>query len=64
MYAIRSYYAPVEDEPSPHFALLKKIAKKHSLKELSMGMSDDYEIAVQLGASLVRVGSAIMGSRA
>ncbi len=55
---------PVEDEPSPHFALLKKIAKKHSLKELSMGMSDDYEIAVQLGASLVRVGSAIMGSRA
>ncbi|WP_337996333.1 YggS family pyridoxal phosphate-dependent enzyme [Oleispirillum naphthae] len=55
---------PVEQEPSPHFALLRKIAERHGLPELSMGMSDDYPIAVTLGATLVRVGSAIFGARA
>jgi len=55
---------PVEQEPSPHFALLRKIAERHGISELSMGMSDDYPIAVTLGATLVRVGSAIFGARA
>lgn len=54
---------PVGQEPSPHFALLRKIAARHGLAELSMGMSDDYPIAVSLGATLVRVGSAIFGVR-
>lgn len=54
---------PVGQEPSPHFALLRKIATRHGLAELSMGMSDDYPVAVSLGATLVRVGSAIFGAR-
>jgi PLP dependent protein len=54
---------PAEDAPSPHFALLSKIAKRHALPLLSMGMSADYEAAIQLGATHVRVGSAIFGSR-
>ena len=54
---------PVDDEPSPHFALLKKLARQAGLKELSMGMSDDYPIAVQQGATFVRVGTAIFGAR-
>lgn len=54
---------PVEQEPSPHFALLRKIAARHGLAELSMGMSHDYPVAVALGATLVRVGSAIFGAR-
>jgi pyridoxal phosphate enzyme (YggS family) len=54
---------PVEDEPSPHFALLQKIAREHALPFLSMGMSDDFETAVQFGATHVRVGSAIFGAR-
>lgn len=54
---------PVDDEPSPHFALLFKIAMKNNLKQLSMGMSSDYKIAVSLGATSVRVGSAIFGQR-
>lgn len=54
---------PVDDEPSPHFALLKKLARQAGLKELSMGMSDDYPIAVQQGATFVRVGTAIFGRR-
>lgn len=54
---------PVDDEPSPHFALLKKLAKQLNLKELSMGMSADFPIAVQLGATYVRVGTAIFGQR-
>lgn len=54
---------PVEQEAAPHFALLRKIAARHGLAELSMGMSDDYPVAVSLGATLVRVGSAIFGAR-
>jgi PLP dependent protein len=54
---------PVEDQPSPHFALLAKIAKRNGLAILSMGMSADYEAAIQLGATHVRVGSAIFGAR-
>jgi pyridoxal phosphate enzyme (YggS family) len=55
---------PVEDPPSPHFALLHKLARRHELPWLSMGMSADFEAAIQLGATHVRVGSAIFGSRA
>ncbi|HWK39507.1 MAG TPA: YggS family pyridoxal phosphate-dependent enzyme [Hyphomicrobium sp.] len=54
---------PAEDPPSPHFALLNTIAKKHGLKTLSMGMSADFDAAIQLGATHVRVGSAIFGNR-
>jgi uncharacterized pyridoxal phosphate-containing UPF0001 family protein len=54
---------PAEDPPSPHFALLNKIAARHGLKTLSMGMSADFDEAIQLGATHVRVGSAIFGAR-
>jgi len=54
---------PVDEEPSLHFSLLAKIAARNDLKGLSMGMSGDYEIAVQFGATHVRVGSAIFGDR-
>jgi pyridoxal phosphate enzyme (YggS family) len=54
---------PVDQPPSPHFALLAKIAARHGLKDLSMGMSADYAAAIQLGATQVRVGSAIFGAR-
>lgn len=54
---------PADDPPSPHFALLGKIAERNGLKTLSMGMSADYEAAIQLGATHVRVGSAIFGAR-
>jgi pyridoxal phosphate enzyme (YggS family) len=54
---------PVDEQASPHFALLADIAARNGLKELSMGMSSDYELAIQLGATYVRVGSAIMGHR-
>lgn len=54
---------PAEDPPSPHFALLNQIAKRHGLKTLSMGMSADFDEAIQLGATHVRVGSAIFGTR-
>ncbi|PVA07821.1 YggS family pyridoxal phosphate-dependent enzyme [Thalassorhabdomicrobium marinisediminis] len=55
---------PVEEEPSLHFALLAKIAARNGLSGLSMGMSGDFERAVALGATHVRVGSAIFGARA
>ncbi len=55
---------PADEPPSPHFALLAKIAARHGLRELSMGMSADYEAAIQMGATYVRVGSAIFGARA
>jgi PLP dependent protein len=55
---------PLDQEPSPHFALLREIARRHQLPELSMGMSADYEIAIRLGATHVRVGTAIFGERA
>ena len=54
---------PVEDIPSLHFALLKKIAARNGLDALSMGMSSDFEEAIAQGATHVRVGSAIFGAR-
>lgn len=54
---------PEDEEPSLHFALLADIARRNGLEQLSMGMSADYEIAVQFGATHVRVGSAIFGER-
>lgn len=54
---------PVDEQASPHFALLADIARRNGVRELSMGMSSDYELAIQLGATYVRVGSAIMGAR-
>lgn len=54
---------PLDDPPSPHFALLAKIARRNGLTGLSMGMSDDYEAAIQLGATHVRIGTAIFGAR-
>ncbi|MBU3033392.1 YggS family pyridoxal phosphate-dependent enzyme [Tritonibacter mobilis] len=55
---------PVDEEPSLHFALLAKIAERNGLSGLSMGMSGDFESAIALGATHVRVGSAIFGARA
>jgi PLP dependent protein len=54
---------PAADPPSPHFALLNAIAARNGLALLSMGMSADFEAAIQLGATHVRVGTAIFGSR-
>ena len=54
---------PVNEEPAMHFALLRTIAERNGLSGLSMGMSGDYEEAVRFGATSVRVGSAIFGSR-
>ena len=54
---------PIEEAPAPHFALTAKIAQRNGLKLLSMGMSADYALAVQFGATHVRVGSAIFGER-
>ncbi len=54
---------PAEEEPSLHFALLSKIARRNGLFKLSMGMSGDFETAVRFGATNVRVGTAIFGSR-
>ncbi|TCO69598.1 YggS family pyridoxal phosphate-dependent enzyme [Rhodovulum euryhalinum] len=55
---------PVDEPPTPHFALLAQIAARNGLTGLSMGMSDDFEEAIALGATHVRVGSAIFGARA
>jgi pyridoxal phosphate enzyme (YggS family) len=54
---------PVDDAPAPHFALTAKIAARNGLTGLSMGMSADFAIAIQFGATHVRVGSAIFGKR-
>jgi pyridoxal phosphate enzyme (YggS family) len=54
---------PVDEEPALHFALLAKMAARNGLAKLSMGMSADYETAVRLGATHVRVGSALFGAR-
>jgi PLP dependent protein len=54
---------PVDDAPAPHFALTAKIAARNGLTKLSMGMSADFAIAIQFGATHVRVGSAIFGKR-
>jgi pyridoxal phosphate enzyme (YggS family) len=55
---------PLEEAPAPHFALTAKIARRNGLKLLSMGMSADFVSAIALGATHVRVGSAIFGGRA
>ncbi|MEO0637136.1 MAG: YggS family pyridoxal phosphate-dependent enzyme [Pseudomonadota bacterium] len=54
---------PVDENPGPHFALLRELAEEHGLPVRSMGMSGDYETAIQMGATHVRVGSAIFGAR-
>ncbi len=54
---------PVDEEPSLHFSLLREMARRTDLAELSMGMSADYVIAIRCGATLVRVGTAIFGER-
>lgn len=54
---------PADENPGPHFALLEKLARQAGVEKLSMGMSGDYETAVAFGATSVRVGSAIFGSR-
>jgi len=54
---------PVDENPGPHFALLEKLAREAGVEKLSMGMSSDYETAIAFGATSVRVGSAIFGSR-
>ena len=54
---------PVTEQASPHFALLGQIAKRNNINELSMGMSSDYKLAIQLGATTIRIGSALFGER-
>jgi hypothetical protein len=54
---------PVDEPPAPHFALTAKIAARNGLKNLSMGMSADFAVAIAMGATHVRVGSAIFGHR-
>ena len=55
---------PAADDAAPHFALLAKLARDNGLQNLSMGMSGDFELAVKFGATHVRVGTAIFGTRA
>lgn len=55
---------PLDVEPAPYFALLAKLARDHGLAGLSMGMSGDYSTAVTIGATHVRIGSALFGARA
>ena len=54
---------PVDEDPAPHFALTAKIAARNGLTQLSMGMSADFELAIRFGATHIRVGSAIFGTR-
>jgi hypothetical protein len=54
---------PFDHDPAPHFAQLQRTAHQHGLEQLSMGMSDDYETALACGATYIRVGSGIFGSR-
>jgi hypothetical protein len=54
---------PADENPGPHFALLAKLGEAAGVRELSMGMSGDYETAIAFGATSVRVGSAIFGGR-
>lgn len=55
---------PAGAEPAPYFALLAKLARRHDVAGLSMGMSNDYECAVMIGATHVRIGTALFGARA
>lgn len=54
---------PVDETPSLHFSLLRKLAERNGLDQLSMGMSDDFEQAIAFGATHIRVGSALFGAR-
>jgi hypothetical protein len=54
---------PEEGDPRPHFRALRELAARHALTELSMGMSADLDAAVEEGATLVRIGTAIFGAR-
>lgn len=54
---------PLEVEPAPYFALLAELARRHGVSGLSMGMSGDYETAITLGATYIRVGTALFGAR-
>lgn len=54
---------PADQPPAPHFALLREIAMRNGIKELSMGMSSDYQEAVRMGATCVRIGSLLFGER-
>ncbi|EJF74713.1 YggS family pyridoxal phosphate-dependent enzyme [Bartonella alsatica] len=54
---------PVQENPGPYFALLAKLAKKAGLPKLSMGMSNDFKIALQFGSNVLRIGSALFGQR-
>ena len=54
---------PIDEEPALHFALLREIARRNGLDQLSMGMSADFEKAIRFGATYVRVGTAIFGAR-
>jgi uncharacterized pyridoxal phosphate-containing UPF0001 family protein len=54
---------PVDEPAAPHFQLLRELAARHALPFLSMGMSADFETAVRLGATHVRLGTAIFGAR-
>ena len=54
---------PLHDDPKPHFLMLKELAFKNKLKQLSMGMSGDYKIAVESGATFIRIGSSLFGER-
>jgi pyridoxal phosphate enzyme (YggS family) len=54
---------PEGQPPAPHFALLKKIADRHGLKELSMGMSEDYATAIRMGSTCIRIGRKLFGER-
>ncbi|WP_208440184.1 YggS family pyridoxal phosphate-dependent enzyme [Bartonella raoultii] len=54
---------PIEENPGPYFALLAKLAKQAGLPKLSMGMSNDFKTALQFGANILRIGSALFGER-
>ena len=54
---------PAVDEPALHFAFLREIAQRNNIRELSMGMSADYKVGIQFGATYIRVGTAIFGAR-
>ena len=54
---------PAAEDPAPHFGLLRELAARHGLDKLSMGMSADYRTAIALGATHVRIGTAIFGAR-
>ena len=54
---------PYEEEPAMHFSLLKKIADRNNLSELSMGMSNDFKEGIKFGATSIRVGSKFFGQR-